>query len=105
MRKPDKIEILNTVTDCDMPYHLIKEIYYSYEIVRGERKRVETSRLVNKTIRDDNEKVLTDEEKKKKEEAEKKEVQEHSKKLLKYAEKKVAKKKAKKKESKEEKED
>ncbi len=51
MRKPDRIEILETHEDAEQPYHLVKEIHQSTRIINGKEEIIETSRLTTKNIR------------------------------------------------------
>ena len=54
MRKPDRIEILETNTKAEIPYRLIKEVFVNRRVDnQGKIQVTETSRLVNKTIREE----------------------------------------------------
>ena len=87
MIKPTKVIILETHEEAEQPYHLVKEIYETTNIIKGKPIVTTTSRLVTKNIRKKGAKgKLTEAELKAKKDKELKEEQEHSKKLLEEAE-------------------
>ena len=52
MLSPTKVVILETHKDAEQPYHLVKEIFHSTQMIDGEPKLIETSKLTVKNIRD-----------------------------------------------------